>query len=438
MIAVDLDVVGDHTSYVASDNIGGARLAVRHLHGLGHTRIAYIAGPRNTKPGADRTLGYRAEMRELGLKIPPGYEIEGRLLPGERRAGDAVAARAGGAPDRRVRGRRHDGRRARSRAMHAAGLSVPGDLAIVGFDDIRLAELLSPPLTTVRQDMVGIGLAAGRALVEQIENPDVDAAGADAAGRARRPGVLRRARERGSRRIRRWIERHTRRYPSSGNVFEQGGSAVKRIHAGRRWQVLAVTGGLIAAVAIGLVATTASAKSPATTSRSRVSLFGDFGYHDLYKQYEAAHPGVTIKEVIQSYADHHTQLAQHLATGAGAADVEAIEVGFIPQFTAQPQNFVDLRKYGADAIKSRWLPWKYQQAVGKGGAVIGLGTDVGSLAICYRKDLFKKAGLPTNPRGRLEAVADVAGLHQHRASATRRRPRRARSSSTRARTSTTR
>jgi LacI family transcriptional regulator len=59
------------------------------------------------------------------------------------------------------------------RTMRAAGLSVPDDLAIVGFDDIRLAELLSPPLTTVRQDMVGIGLAAGRALVEQIENPDV-------------------------------------------------------------------------------------------------------------------------------------------------------------------------------------------------------------------------------------------------------------------------
>ena len=57
------------------------------------------------------------------------------------------------------------------RAAHAAGLSVPRDLAVVGFDDIRLAELLSPSLTTIRQNMVGIGLAAGRALVEQIENP---------------------------------------------------------------------------------------------------------------------------------------------------------------------------------------------------------------------------------------------------------------------------
>jgi len=167
---------------------------------------------------------------------------------------------------------------------------------------------------------------------------------------------------------------------------------VKRIQGRRRrWTALAVIGGITAAVAIGLVAGTASAKSHDVALR--VSLFGDFGYHDLYKQYEASHPGVTIKEEIQSYADHHTQLAQHLATGAGAADVEAIEVGSIPLYTAQPQNLVDLRKYGADAMKSRWLPWKYQQAVGKGGAVVGLGTDVGSLAVCYRKDLFAKAGV---------------------------------------------
>jgi cellobiose transport system substrate-binding protein len=170
---------------------------------------------------------------------------------------------------------------------------------------------------------------------------------------------------------------------------------VKRIHGRRRWRALAAVGGLTVAVAVGIVATTASAGHREDVTL-RVSLFGDFGYHDLYKQYQQAHPGVTIKEEIQDYGVHHTQLAQRIATGAGAADVEAIEVGFIPQFTAQPQNFVDMRKYGASAIKSRWLPWKYAQAVGKGGAVVGLGTDVGSLAICYRKDLFAQAGLPTN------------------------------------------
>jgi LacI family transcriptional regulator, galactose operon repressor len=59
------------------------------------------------------------------------------------------------------------------RAAQSAGLRIPDDLAVVGFDDIQLAELIDPPLTTIRQDTVGIGVAAGRALVEQIENPDV-------------------------------------------------------------------------------------------------------------------------------------------------------------------------------------------------------------------------------------------------------------------------
>jgi LacI family transcriptional regulator len=172
VMAVDIDVVGDHTSFVASDNIGGARLAVRHLHGLGHTRIATIAGPSGTKPGADRTLGFRAEMRELGLTIPSGYELEGDFYPeSAERAMQSMLA----LPERPTAVFVAADMMAVGaiRAARSAGLSVPEDLAIVGFDDIRVAELVSPPLTTVRQDMVGIGLAAGRALVEQIENPNV-------------------------------------------------------------------------------------------------------------------------------------------------------------------------------------------------------------------------------------------------------------------------
>jgi LacI family transcriptional regulator len=172
VIAVDIDVVGDHTSFVASDNIGGARLAVRHLHGLGHTRIATIAGPSATKPGADRTLGFRAEMRELGLTIPPGYEVEGDFYPDSaERAMQSMLALP--EPPTAVFVAADMMAVGAIRAAQSAGLSVPEDLAIVGFDDIRVAELVSPPLTTIRQDMVGIGLAAGRALVEQIENPDV-------------------------------------------------------------------------------------------------------------------------------------------------------------------------------------------------------------------------------------------------------------------------
>src|SRR5581483_4375960 len=157
----------------------------------------------------------------------------------------------------------------------------------------------------------------------------------------------------------------------------------------------------VLAVAAAMTAAWLVAGSAAAAHRDAITLtvdvFGDFGYHDLYKQYEAAHPGITIKEDSEDYAAHHTALAQHLATGAGADDIEAIEVGYIAQFAAQPQNFVDLRQYGAAELKSRYPAWKWDQAVARNGAVIGLGTDVGSLGICYRTDLFRKAGLPTDP-----------------------------------------
>jgi cellobiose transport system substrate-binding protein len=161
-----------------------------------------------------------------------------------------------------------------------------------------------------------------------------------------------------------------------------------------RW-VAAIVLVVAATALIGLAASTAAGRSRDSVTL-RVSLFGDFGYHDLYKQFEKAHPGITITEDIQTYPDHHSNLAKHLATGAGADDVEAIEVGFIPQFKSQPDKFYDLRQFGASKLKNQWLPWKWQQSIAPNGAQIGLGTDVGSLAICYRRDLFAAAGLPTD------------------------------------------
>jgi cellobiose transport system substrate-binding protein len=171
---------------------------------------------------------------------------------------------------------------------------------------------------------------------------------------------------------------------------------MSRSKAKRGRIVLAAVLVAVGATVTALAATAASARSHDSITLT-VDVFGDFGYHDLYQQYEASHPGITIKEDTEDYAPHHTALAQHLATGAGADDIEAIEVGFIAQYTAQPQNFVDLRQYGASDLKSRYLPWKWSQAVARTGSVIGLGTDVGSLGICYRTDLFKQAGLPTSP-----------------------------------------
>ena len=163
----------------------------------------------------------------------------------------------------------------------------------------------------------------------------------------------------------------------------------------RRVTTLATAVIVLGLCATAVVASTASGGSQATITL-RVGLFGDFGYHDLYQKYEKTHPNIDIKEDVQSYPDHHSNLAKHLAVGSGADDIESIEVGFIANFKSQPSNFVNMNKLGVKKLKNQWLDWKWRQSVAPNGAQIGLGTDVGSLAICYRRDLFKKAGLPTS------------------------------------------
>lgn len=171
LIGVDLDIAGPKATHVASDNVGGARLAVRHLHGLGHRRIATIAGPQDHKPGADRLVGFRAELHALGLEARPEYEQVGDWYTesGERAVQALLAlpeppTAIFAAADLMAVGA--------MKAAREAGRRVPDDLAVVGFDDIQLASLLDPSLTTIRQDKVGVGRAAARALVEQIENPE--------------------------------------------------------------------------------------------------------------------------------------------------------------------------------------------------------------------------------------------------------------------------
>ncbi|MFC7105114.1 ABC transporter substrate-binding protein [Nonomuraea rubra] len=144
----------------------------------------------------------------------------------------------------------------------------------------------------------------------------------------------------------------------------------------------------------GNTATESSAK-PGEKIKLTVDLFGDFGFKPLYEEYKKTHPNIEIVENVTQFNDHHSNLVKRLATNAGAGDVAAVEVGYISTFTAQPGKFVDLKQYGLDKRQADYLDWKWQQGLSKaGGQVLGLGTDVGGLAMCYRKDLFKKAGLP--------------------------------------------
>jgi cellobiose transport system substrate-binding protein len=162
------------------------------------------------------------------------------------------------------------------------------------------------------------------------------------------------------------------------------------VRAGRLAVVVAAAALLVAVSACGSGASGSDGKT-----RLTVATFGEFGYKPLYKEYMAAHPAVQIVDRVTKAEDHHKNLAAHLATNTGAADVEAIEEGWMGQFTAKPNKFVDFTKYGAAGIKAQWPQWKWERGSAKSGEVIGLGTDVGGMAMCYRRDLFAKAGLPT-------------------------------------------
>jgi cellobiose transport system substrate-binding protein len=125
-----------------------------------------------------------------------------------------------------------------------------------------------------------------------------------------------------------------------------------------------------------------------------VNLFGDFGYKDLYAQYQAAHPNITVKENVTDYNTHHKNLQAHLLAGSGTADIEAIEIGQIAGFRPQAAKFVNYLSKGVN--KDQWEDSKWQPATSPDGkSLFGVGTDFGGLALCYRADLFKAAGLPT-------------------------------------------
>ena len=167
-VGVDVELDGPATTFVMSDNNDGAAKAVRYLHSLGHRRIATITGQLETKPGADRLKGYRQALQATGLAYRDEYVAYGDFYveSGRRAMADLLSldeppTAVFAASDMMALGA--------IRAAGDAGLNVPADLSVVGFDDIQLADHMNPPLTTLRQDKAGLGVAAGTALMRLID-----------------------------------------------------------------------------------------------------------------------------------------------------------------------------------------------------------------------------------------------------------------------------
>ena len=130
-----------------------------------------------------------------------------------------------------------------------------------------------------------------------------------------------------------------------------------------------------------------------------VATFGEFGYDDLIPGYEFTHPGLTIRQVrTEQGGPYHQDLLKKLQNGQGLADIQAVEEGHLADVLALSAKFADLAKVGPPDVKpGRWLEWKYEAGRSKDGKLVGYGTDIGPLAMCYRKDLLEAAGLPTDP-----------------------------------------
>ncbi|MGH3431900.1 MAG: ABC transporter substrate-binding protein [Thermocrispum sp.] len=129
--------------------------------------------------------------------------------------------------------------------------------------------------------------------------------------------------------------------------------------------------------------------------RLTVATFGEFGYGELLDTYEREHQGVKITARVTDFDSHHKALATALGAGRGAPDVVAVEEQYMPQMRRSAAKFTDLRDFGAGKLRERWVDWKWAGGLA-GKKVIGLGTDMGGLAMCYRRDLFTRAGLPAD------------------------------------------
>ncbi|MFO3907104.1 ribose operon transcriptional repressor RbsR [Enterobacter hormaechei] len=161
----------DGTSDLIQDNsLLGGDMATQHLIDKGHTRIACITGPLDKTPARLRLEGFLVAMDRAGLPVPDGYQITGdfefsggfeamqSLLAQKDRpqavfiGNDAMAVGA-------------------YQALYQAGLRVPGDIAVVGYDDIELAQYMTPPLTTIHQPKDELGELAIDVLIHRIAQP---------------------------------------------------------------------------------------------------------------------------------------------------------------------------------------------------------------------------------------------------------------------------
>jgi LacI family transcriptional regulator len=178
-----IDPVGTDTETfptVAATDWAGGRDATEHLLSLGHRRIAFITGPMRLTCHQDRLDGYRAALRRVGIEFDHSLVLEGdSLVEGGRKFGAVLLDRAD--PPTAIISGSDEQAYGVYQAARERHVSIPGDLSVVGFDDVDLCQWVVPQLTTVRQPLSGMAREATRMVIEvarggTILNPRVELA----------------------------------------------------------------------------------------------------------------------------------------------------------------------------------------------------------------------------------------------------------------------
>jgi len=170
LVILDRTVHLPNVDIVTVTNREGAAQAVQHLVGLGHRRIAIMAGLEAHNVGSERRVGFFSAMQAAGLEVDPALVVDGAFERESARLGTFGLLDLPDPPTA-IFSANNTMSLGVLQALHERGLNAPADLSIVGFDDMPWQVAMQPPLTCIAQPTYDIGATAARLLLERIAEP---------------------------------------------------------------------------------------------------------------------------------------------------------------------------------------------------------------------------------------------------------------------------
>jgi len=168
LVFVDVGPQRPHVSNIRIEYLLGIRQAVQHLAALRHERIAFITGPLTLKSAVARRDAFLQSMKEIGMAVDPELVVEGNhTLNGGEQAFEKLLALP--SPPTAVLCSNDMTAIGVMRKSYAKGIVIPRDLSLIGFDNIRITQYMSPPLTTIEMSQTELARIAFRALLEDVQ-----------------------------------------------------------------------------------------------------------------------------------------------------------------------------------------------------------------------------------------------------------------------------